>query len=112
MARRILHKLKLTEISGVDRPCQEGARVTIMKRNVDPVLALQDRVEKLKDSVDQVDKAWSAEARRKAVEARRNRQKKGQPKYRGLKATAIAASGLGIPAAAAYLYATRNSKYE
>ena len=30
--RRILHKLKLTEISAVDRPCQEGARMTIMKR--------------------------------------------------------------------------------
>jgi hypothetical protein len=30
--RRILEKLKLTEISGVDNPCQEGARVAIMKR--------------------------------------------------------------------------------
>jgi hypothetical protein len=30
--RRVLDKLLLTEISGVDRPCQEGARVAIMKR--------------------------------------------------------------------------------
>ena len=30
--RRILEKIVLTEISGVDRPCQEGARVAIMKR--------------------------------------------------------------------------------
>jgi hypothetical protein len=30
--RRVLEKLKLTEIRGVDRPCQEGARVAIMKR--------------------------------------------------------------------------------
>jgi hypothetical protein len=30
--RRILEKLVLTEISGVDNPCQEGARVAIMKR--------------------------------------------------------------------------------
>lgn len=32
MKRRILDELVLTEISGVDRPCQEGARVAIMKR--------------------------------------------------------------------------------
>lgn len=32
MPKRVLEKLKLTEISGVDRPCQEGARVAIMKR--------------------------------------------------------------------------------
>jgi hypothetical protein len=31
--KRVLEKLTLTEISGVDRPCQEGARVTIMKRD-------------------------------------------------------------------------------
>lgn len=30
--KRILHDLKITEISAVDRPCQEGARMTIMKR--------------------------------------------------------------------------------
>lgn len=30
--KRILDKIKLTEISGVDRPCQQGARVAIMKR--------------------------------------------------------------------------------
>lgn len=32
MTKRILHKLKLTEVSAVDRPCQEGARMVIMKR--------------------------------------------------------------------------------
>ena len=31
--RRVLTKLRLTEISAVDRPCQEHARVAIMKRN-------------------------------------------------------------------------------
>jgi hypothetical protein len=30
--RRILEKLMINEISGVDRPCHEGARVAIMKR--------------------------------------------------------------------------------
>lgn len=30
--RRVLRQIKLTEISGVDRPAQEGALVTIMKR--------------------------------------------------------------------------------
>ena len=35
MKRRILEKLVLEEISGVDRPCQEGARVAIMKRAMD-----------------------------------------------------------------------------
>jgi hypothetical protein len=33
--RRILRKLRLTEISGVDRPCVEGATVTILKRRGD-----------------------------------------------------------------------------
>lgn len=35
MTRRIMRTLKLTEISAVDRPCQEGARMTIMKRVTD-----------------------------------------------------------------------------
>ena len=33
--RRVLEKLKLTEISGVDRPAQESAHVAIMKRKDD-----------------------------------------------------------------------------
>lgn len=33
MARNIMHKFKLLEISGVDRPAQEGAKVVIMKRD-------------------------------------------------------------------------------
>lgn len=33
MARRILRELKLDKIAAVDRPCQEGATMTIMKRN-------------------------------------------------------------------------------
>ena len=48
--RRVLEKLKLTEISGVDRPCQEGARVAIMKRAPDRIEgadALALRVERL-----------------------------------------------------------------
>jgi hypothetical protein len=35
MKRRILHKINLTEISAVDNPAQEHARMVIMKR-VDP----------------------------------------------------------------------------
>ena len=35
MKRRILEKLKLEEISGVDRPAIEGATVAIMKRAID-----------------------------------------------------------------------------
>lgn len=35
--RRILRKIKITEISGVDNPCQEGARMTIMKRADDQI---------------------------------------------------------------------------
>ena len=50
--RRILEKLKITEISGVDRPAQEGARVTIMKREQEPTMnklnALEDRALVLK----------------------------------------------------------------
>jgi hypothetical protein len=36
--RRVLNKIELTEISAVDRPCQEHAKVTIMKRADDPHL--------------------------------------------------------------------------
>lgn len=32
MKRRVLEKIKISEISAVDRPCQEGATVRIMKR--------------------------------------------------------------------------------
>lgn len=33
MAKRILHALQLDKIAAVDRPCQEGASVVIMKRD-------------------------------------------------------------------------------
>lgn len=36
MKRRILEELQIDEISGVDRPCQEHALVTIMKRATEP----------------------------------------------------------------------------
>jgi len=51
--RRILHKIKLTEISAVDRPCQEHARMVIMKRELsDPPVtvetsSLEARIKKL-----------------------------------------------------------------
>jgi hypothetical protein len=54
--RRILHKLKLTEISAVDRPCQEGARMMIMKsapRN--KVEELGGRVAKVKQQVKEIE---------------------------------------------------------
>lgn len=49
--RRILEKIKLTEISGVDKPCQEGALVTIMKRADDEVdtSALAARIKKVEE---------------------------------------------------------------
>jgi hypothetical protein len=42
--RRIITKLKIDEISGVDRPCQQGAVVTIMKRREDdaPIIKLKE----------------------------------------------------------------------
>lgn len=53
MKRRILEDLKITEISGVDRPCQEGAIVTLMKRAPDPKTdTLSARLAKLKKQVD------------------------------------------------------------
>lgn len=56
--KRILHKLKLTEISGVDRPCQEGALVTIMKRD-QRLDKLQERINKLRAKVHALEKAES-----------------------------------------------------
>lgn len=35
MKRRVLHTIKLNAIAAVDRPCQEGARVAIIKRESD-----------------------------------------------------------------------------
>ncbi len=50
--RRILRTLKLVEISGVDRPCQGGATVAIMKRAPTPDLShLRKRILKLRTSV-------------------------------------------------------------
>lgn len=52
MKRRILHELDLNEISGVDRPCQAGAVVAIMKRApVVGIEALSARLTKLKAQV-------------------------------------------------------------
>lgn len=71
-ARQILEKLVITEISGVDRPCQEHARMTIMKRDTRPDLtALQKRVDVLKASTANLEKFWSVAARIAAVAARR-----------------------------------------
>lgn len=56
--RRILEKLELTEISGVDRPCQEGAKVTIMKRDTPEEVrtaALQKRIASLKEQIAKFD---------------------------------------------------------
>ncbi len=35
MAKRIMRAFKMSEVSAVDRPCQEGARIVIMKRAED-----------------------------------------------------------------------------
>ena len=42
MAKRIMRALKMTEISGVDRPAQAGAKALIMKRDADPLAILKD----------------------------------------------------------------------
>lgn len=57
MRRRVLEKLILTEISGVDLPCQEGARVAIMKRDYsgDRTVLLQKRIDALKMSLTKFD---------------------------------------------------------
>ena len=51
MRRRVLEKLQLTEISAVDRPCQEGARWAIMKRAEDSTVALEKRIAKARESL-------------------------------------------------------------
>lgn len=52
--RRILHALKITEISGVYRPCQEDAKVVLLKSVPDDeerVLALRKRVLAIRSTV-------------------------------------------------------------
>lgn len=74
MKRRILDELVMTEISGVDRPCQEGARVAIMKRAEDEFAGLghlEYRIAMLKNQVDDLEKNWSVAARLAAAAARR-----------------------------------------
>jgi hypothetical protein len=43
--KRILHKITITEISAVDKPCVEGARAVIMKRADAPQAATTKRQE-------------------------------------------------------------------
>jgi hypothetical protein len=74
--RRILEKLTLTEISGVDRPCQEGARVTIMKRDFSAeqtgvgksVDDLAARITKIKQQLEK----WSDASRAAAIANRQH----------------------------------------
>lgn len=49
MAKRILHRLKLNEISAVDRPAQEHARMVIMKRAKQVVVDNEDKDEDNED---------------------------------------------------------------
>ena len=52
MKRRILHHIKIHEISGVDRPAQEGAQVVIMKRtDADRTGNLASRISRLRDAL-------------------------------------------------------------
>jgi hypothetical protein len=82
--RRVLTKIKLTEISGVDRPCQEGAKVAIMKRDEPPedtaglerrLAVLRNVMKALAQHTDQnptISKYWSAQAREAALAARKD----------------------------------------
>lgn len=50
--KRILHKFTISEISGVDRPCQTSAKMTIMKRDDEH----EDDMSKIDDLENQIDK--------------------------------------------------------
>jgi hypothetical protein len=54
MKRRILRKLSIKEISAVDRPCVEGATVSILKRA--PETAFERRAQMLADTAELLDK--------------------------------------------------------
>lgn len=79
MKRRILDELRLTEISGVDKPCQEGARVAIMKRADDGMDAnlshIEYRIATINNTVQDLEKDWSDAARRAAALAQRTRRR-------------------------------------
>ena len=63
--KRILEKIKISEISGVDSPAQLGAVVAIMKREQEPAMsyhALEDTVLILKDKVDVLNQNLAARA--------------------------------------------------
>jgi hypothetical protein len=49
--KRILRTLKIDEISGVDFPCQEGARMTIMKRREPELPPIEDQVAALAEKI-------------------------------------------------------------
>jgi hypothetical protein len=63
--KRILEKIRIDEISGVDSPAQQGAAVTIMKRQEPPMNrlnALEDRALELKDRADTLGQTLAARA--------------------------------------------------
>jgi hypothetical protein len=69
--RRILTEFSLDKIAAVDRPCQEGALVTLMKS---AALSESERIEALTKQFDEsvrIIKVWSAAARAAALLARR-----------------------------------------
>jgi hypothetical protein len=51
MAKRVMRAFKIDEISGVDRPAQQGARVAIMKRNAVPAPATEAIAKGIYDAV-------------------------------------------------------------
>jgi hypothetical protein len=55
--RRVLEKLIITEISGVDNPCQEGASVAILKRRDD---TMSGKTEELEARIIELNKTLAA----------------------------------------------------
>lgn len=69
MARKVIRSLTMREISGVDRPAQEHAKVAIMKRVDDQLYTTIEKGDLPDEVVAYLKREFDAEARRRAAES-------------------------------------------
>lgn len=88
MKRRVLEKLKLTEISGVDRPCQQHATVAIMKRAADDAADFAKKLPKDADKEDYIHDFVNSDDPRFKGKSKKERIRMALGAYYGKSATA------------------------
>jgi hypothetical protein len=75
MAKRILRELKLDKIAAVDFPCQEGALMTIMKRNSAPKIDAEQIAKSIYGSISSNDQPTGAQSFADLIAAQEEQQR-------------------------------------